>query len=844
MSRIRKILFSLLLLALIQFSLFASDSTSWWVGMPISDFEYTGLENVEQKDLDRLLSKYEGERFSDELFTEIYNTIYAQDYIEYISAESVLGGEDGESLIIRFNISENPMVSSVSVRGNERYAERTLINEQNYKKGSFISRNDLEINAGLIREYYLEHGYKDASVTYETTSDGESNTESITYIVDEGFQYKIRAINFTGISAFSDKDLRKILSSKQKSLFNSGNYIEANIETDKALIVQHYQSNGYINAAVNDVTLLDVTEDDGRTKYLEVVFDITEGEQYFFGSITFDGNEVYDDETIRNMISLEPGTVHDSLTLQSIFENLSSLYYNNGYIQAQIIPNTTLNEDNNTIDYNIQISEGVQSTIEEIRIEGLTKTKSYVFERELTIHVGEIFSRDKLIRSQQNIYNTGLVTNITVDLYQGSEEGKVIVVITVEEGNQMELQFGATFGGTVNGFPISGFLQWTDRNLAGTARNLSIGTNLSPTTQSLSLSFSDSWVGSKRWSNGISISASRNVYTNELQKGEGSPYFDGRDPNHESYPLGTGTNDPSSWWESSQSYPGSEYLMDYDIYRISLSYSTGYTFAFDKGNLTVSGGLSFGINRAVYDNKYDPYELIIKKYKDNWQWSNSLSLGLTWDGRDLIKNTTKGYVLSLSYTYAGGILGGLSNYNRLSLSAQGFVSLYSHLQEDGRQRNLVLALTSSVSAMFDQFWYRSEAGYWGFHGYEYGTRIAERLYIDGMNMARGFSPVTDLAFVWNNQVELSYPIAIDVLNAEAFISATAAVGELDELNRFTNLDWYFAAGIGIKLDIPGFPLGLYLVKDASWTNERGWTWEKGFIPGDMSIVLAITQSIY
>ena len=58
-----------------------------------------------------------------------------------------------------------------------------------------------------------------------------------------------------------------------------------------------------------------------------------------------------------------------------------------------------------------------------------------------------------------------------------------------------------------------------------------------------------------------------------------------------------------------------------------------------------------------------------------------------------------------------------------------------------------------------------------------------------------------------------------------------------------------AAGFGIKMEIPGFPLGLYLVKNATILSGESFKWIKGplFSNGDkggLSLVLAITTSIY
>ena len=206
-------------------------------------------------------------------------------------------------------------------------------------------------------------------------------------------------------------------------------------------------------------------------------------------------------------------------------------------------------------------------------------------------------------------------------------------------------------------------------------------------------------------------------------------------------------------------------------------------------------------------------------------------------------------MISLSYTYAGGILGGLSNYNKLSASASGYVSLFGYTDEEGRPYNLVLSLNSSVSFMFDQYWNGDDG--WGWYDAKMGATKYEMLYIDGMNIGRGFDVEYDKSFLWHNEIDLTWPIVYQVLAVEGFVSATGVTSELSELNSFYNIDWYFAAGIGLKMQIPGFPLGLYIVKNATWDRNNGFQWSDGFLfndpnrPGSgVKIVLAITTQLY
>jgi outer membrane protein insertion porin family len=64
------------------------------------------------------------------------------------------------------------------------------------------------------------------------------------------------------------------------------------------------------------------------------------------------------------------------------------------------------------------------------------------------------------------------------------------------------------------------------------------------------------------------------------------------------------------------------------------------------------------------------------------------------------------------------------------------------------------------------------------------------------------------------------------------------------------LSWYFSAGGGIKLKVPGFPLGLYLVKNATYIdNTFAWDTNHFLFRGQndtsgLKLILAITTTLY
>jgi len=843
-----KLSVTLIVIALITLLPLSAAEGDWYDGKTITRIDFTGLRNVKESTADALVKGYVGKAFSDELYSELDSTLYAQSWMNYMLVDAIEDETDENGLVLSIAVYENPMIASVEFEGNSKINRSTLSSAQTLIKGSFYSSNNINANVQLIKDHYLSKGYNDADVKGDVTEDEETNTVTVTYTISEGKQYKVRQILFEGNSALTSKELKNLLSTKEKSFFNAGNYVESTLTSDESTILSYYATKGYPDAAIKEVRKEEIEDETtDTTVYLNITFVLEEGELWSIGSVTVTGNVTFTDEEIGALVTIESGDIYNSEKIESVYSSIAMKYYDNGYVYSSITP-SLVEKDGNIVDVTFSIVEGPQTVIEEIRINGLEKTKPYVLEREMDIRVGDVFSRSAFIQSQQNMYNTSLLKNITANIYPGTTENGVICEFTVEEANTMELQFGATFGASeVDGFPVSGFLSLSNSNLGGTGRSLTLSTELSPTTQALSLSLSDSWVGDARWSNAVSISVARNVRSNTLQRGIGSAYYDGRDDSESTYPLGY--NSAYEWYSSGQMTPSSSSLMKYDNYSFTVGYSSGYSWVFGAGTLSASGGFSVGLNRAVYDeNKYDPYEYLIKKYREKWQFSNKLSATLTWDARNYVSTTPHGYVATLQYTYAGGFLGGLSNYNKLSLNLSMYTGIWRfENKEKGTAKNLILGFTSEVDFMLPQFWNKDNTG-WSWHDAKDGATKYEMLYIDGMNIGRGFSVQTDKSFLWNNQIDLTYPLAEDVLSLEAFVSGTAVKTRLDNLS-FSSLDWYMAAGFGIKMEIPGFPLGLYLVKNATIMSGESFTWIKGplFSSGDkggLSLVLAITTSIY
>jgi len=844
---LKKIVLVILIFLTINSFLIAQDQTDqWWTGKPIFSIQFDGLVHVDETELREITNGYLGKSYDNSLFTSLQSELFNLQYFAYFSAEAEKGGDSGEDLIIIFQFVELPIIETQVIIGNKTVRLKDIEEILTLGVESFATSAKIKDSEAAIRELYLSKGYTSVEIISDMVTDTEANTIELTITINEGLQSKISTILFEGNEYFSENTLKKIIVSRQQSLFNQGNYLENSIEEDKQAILTYYNERGFINAVITNVSISETDQTDPSKNMLEIKFIIEEGDEWKFGGIEIIGNTILEEEDIQDVITHEVGKPLNIVKIQQNISDIAKLYWNDGYVASKIDTKETKNEVERFVSYTMTISEGIQSSVEDIVIKGFDKTNDFVLYRELDINPGDIFSIDKLFSSMRNMYNTGIIDDVSYEILYGSDEDAVVIEITIVESNKVDLEFGATFGGT-DEFPVSGFFSWTDKNFMGNGQDFSIGLNVSPSSQTLDFSFQETWLMNQRWSGGISLAAGHYLQSNILQDYAGYIF------NEDDYMDGIAAPDPFNSYDDYQaalaagiSVPESTF-MSYDQYKFTLGLSSGYTFHTGLGRLTLGGSTNVALSYIDYDNTlYRPYNPIIRNNLNAWKFTNKIGLNFSWDGRDLIENTTTGFLFQEILSYAGGVIGGTSNYIKSNTSLSGYATIFEIPRDEAEAIKGVISAKTTVSTIFPQFY--SNNGTWG---WGLGATQAEKLYIDGMNVARGRSPLYNLEFLWDNTFEFSMPISEKVIWAEAYVSATGYKSDLADVNNLGISDFYFGTGLGIRLAIPGFPLGLYLTKNFSVNEDGIVKWEPGDILANpdnaesgFKLVLAITTSIY
>ena len=443
-------------------------------------------------------------------------------------ADVKIGAEiEGDSLDLQVFLKERPRVFDWKFEGISSSKKKDIIEKLQLRRNSELSDYVLDKNTKLIKEYWIEKGFRNVKVTHRIEQDTvRTHYANVVFVIDRGERVKINRINFNGNTNFDDKRLRRTFKkTHQKSInfFKSKKYLAENLEEDKELLIDFYNSKGYRNATVLRDSIYEV-----EPNRLAIDIDLSEGNKYYIRNVSWVGNSIYPTERLQEMFAVRKGDTYDKKSMHKRLgigkeENpedmsIKSQYQNSGYLMSQIEPAETI-VGADSIDIQVKIFEGKQFTINEVGITGNVRVDDEVIRRELYTRPGELYDRSMLMQTIRMLGSMGHFNPeaIMPDIKPVSDE-LVNVNWPLEEqaSDQFNIAGGwgsGTFVGSVgitfNNLSLKNVFKkgaWRPYPM-GQNQRLSISAQTNGTYyKAFSFSFTDPWLGGKK-PNSFTLSA-------------------------------------------------------------------------------------------------------------------------------------------------------------------------------------------------------------------------------------------------------------------------------------------------------------------------------------------------
>jgi len=149
--------------------------------------------------------------------------------------------------------------------------------------------------------------------------------------------------------------------------------------------------------------------------------------------------------------------------------------FDKGYADAEVDTTIVVDSAAHSAEVSFTLNPKYKTTVEDIVISGNQGVTDRTIRKSLTFHVGDIFQRKEMLRSQRALYESNLFRRAAIEprppIDIATPDSAKVVVVTVQEAPPREARLSAGFN-TVDFFQVEG--RFTNYNFLGAARRLDI----------------------------------------------------------------------------------------------------------------------------------------------------------------------------------------------------------------------------------------------------------------------------------------------------------------------------------------------------------------------------------
>jgi outer membrane protein insertion porin family len=603
----------------------------------IRDIKVSGNRRVEAETVRSYLSISPGETYTAGKGDAAIKALFATGLFQDVTID-----QQGSTLYVQ--VVENPVVNQVAFEGNSEVDTATLSAEVQMKARSVFTRARVQADVQRILDVYRRQGRFAATVEPKII-ELEQDRVNLVYEINEGGSTKVKGINFVGNRAFSDSQLRDIISTTQSGWFDflkgTSIYDPDRMSLDRELLRQYYLKNGYADATVTAGT----AELDPDGQGFLITFAIEEGELYTFGTVNIESSlpEVRP-EAYNGQVQTLQGDTYNASLIDKTTEALTLAIAEEGFAFARVRPRAMPDPATRTISITYQVDEGPRVYIERINVVGNERTKDFVIRREFRLAEGDAYNPLMVDRAKKRLTALGLFKAVEVKRRPGSAPDRVVLDVEITEQSTGELSFGAGYS-TSEG--VIGDVSITERNLFGNGQFVRLRLAGSLERMQVDLSFTEPRFLDRN------LSAGFDLYHKEV---------DYRDT--------SGFRQRKSGGQVRLGFPLAENLWMQTSY--GLSRDQIYDVE-DTASRAIKDGCGYVITNDVTGEgacTQDAY------------WTSVLGTSLTYDARNHPRNPTRGFYLQLDDEFAG--LGGDVSYWRVNAEGRAYYPLTEKITLIGR----------------------------------------------------------------------------------------------------------------------------------------------------------------
>jgi outer membrane protein insertion porin family len=447
----------------------------------VGEIAVEGNQRVESARILRSFEVAPGARYSKESLRRGLRKLFALGLFQDVWLEEL---PRGGVVDVVLHVRERPRLGRIEYSGQRKREASELEKKVSLRPGEIVTPTAVQTQVDSLLRYYREEGFARASIDAVLDTSAAGDEVTLRFVIREGERVRIRRVEFSGVTAVSERRLRKQMKSRAKGLFGGGEVKEENFPEDREKVEAYYRNHAYRDARVTDVRL----EPGETARDLRLVVEVEEGRPYRIGRVQWQGASVVDSAVLRRLWVPKDPERYDASRIERAAGGAYAEYAEHGYLYLNVDPREDV-RDSATVDVTFAITEGRPSHVRMVHIAGNRGTREKVIRREIDIHEGDRFRRSLLVRTQGDIFRLGLFEDVQID-FTAAESTDVDINLKVKEKQVGTASAGAGYTGETG---VTGFLELGHNNVLGNGQSLSLHLERGGRREDYYLSFTEPW---------------------------------------------------------------------------------------------------------------------------------------------------------------------------------------------------------------------------------------------------------------------------------------------------------------------------------------------------------------
>lgn len=332
----------------------------------VVEIEYKGNDEIEENDLKEAVSikPYEILNMSKirEATDKLEKLYEDKGYFLARISYKIEKGKEPDTVKLVFDIRENDKVrvKRITFIGNNKMSSGKLKGAMLTQEGGFFSflsgggaykQDAFDRDVQMLSYLYFNDGYVQVKIdrpqVYVTP---DKKAIYISIRVEEGEQFKVGSVDFTGDLLFSRAELFESTHIQEQDLFRY-----QILQDDLKALQAKYGDLGY--AYANPIPRTRIREAD---KEVDITFEIDKGYKVYFGQFNMIGDSKTRDKVIRREMRIMEGELYNETRKRESLENIKRL----GFFEEVNFNNKTPKGRNDVMDIDVVVKERNTGTIQ------------------------------------------------------------------------------------------------------------------------------------------------------------------------------------------------------------------------------------------------------------------------------------------------------------------------------------------------------------------------------------------------------------------------------------------------------------------------------------------------